>query len=82
MNHFEETEMLLAADNWKLTRVCGESYQYQKAGRPATLTIPNCSLAPLPPAFLRHLEKATGLSLLGSSRGFFINNIANLLTQF
>ncbi len=65
MNHFEEIEMLLTAGGWKLTHVCGELCQYQKAGCPAILTIPNCSPAPLPPAFLRHLEKATGLSLQG-----------------
>lgn len=65
MSHFEKIEILLTADNWKLTRVCGRLFQYQKAGCPAILTIPNCSPAPLPPAFLRHLEKATGLSLQG-----------------
>ena len=60
---FKDVERKLKKSGWKLVRVCGSHYQYQKENCSKTVTIPNHNGRDLSIGVLKSLEKSTGLSL-------------------
>ncbi|MDE7321713.1 MAG: type II toxin-antitoxin system HicA family toxin [Lachnospiraceae bacterium] len=60
---FREIEKILKANNWLLIRTGNLTCQYQKAGIPYTIIVPNHSDKELTTGIVKDLEKKTGLSL-------------------
>lgn len=60
---FTKIEKIIMTDGWKLVRIIGSQYQYQKAGCELTLVIPNLNDKALSIDIVKNLEKITGLSL-------------------
>lgn len=61
---FKKVEKIIIADGWKLIRIIGSHYQYQKPGSEFTLVIPNHNGKDLSIDVMKNLEKVTGLSLM------------------
>lgn len=60
---FKNVEKIITSNGWKLTRITGSHYQYQKAGCALSVVIPNHGGKDLSIGVIKNLEKITGLSL-------------------
>lgn len=61
--NFRKVHKIITADGWKLIRIVGSHYQYQKSGC-RSIVVPRHS-GDLSIGVIRQLEKITGLSLRG-----------------
>lgn len=59
---FKQVEKIIRADGWKLVRITGSHYQYEKAGYESTIEVPNHNEKDLSAGVMKNLEKITGLS--------------------